>query len=344
MFRRWFQKSKKFLQRRFGPSPAAPAASLSPDAVVWAYRLFLDRDPESQAMVADKLARNKDTRQLRQEFLQADEYRQNNTSVSIPSLTGFEPPQSIEEIHDPAELHALLSHIQAAWHHLGETEPHWSVLSSEEFKQANIDNTLQNFYESGQHDVLRLIKTLERNGIDPSAIKTCLEYGCGLGRVTCWLARTFESVDAFDISRPHLHGAQDYLSSQGVENVALHQINAIADIENLPQADLVYSVIVLQHNPPPIIAIIVRQFMRSLNPGGVAYFQLPTYRLGYQFSLQQYLASDANRREIEMHCLPQSQVFEIARQESCTVLEVLEDAWTGSRYKEVSNTFLVQKK
>ena len=44
-----------------------------------------------------------------------------------------------------------------------------------------------------------------------------------------------------------------------------------------------------------------------------------------------------------MHLLPQHQVFEAIRQEGGRLLEVIEDALTGSRYKEMSNTFLVQK-
>jgi len=100
---------------------------------------------------------------------------------------------------------------------------------------------------------------------------------------------------------------------------------------------------VLQHNPPPIIRFIIQQFIQALNPKGVALFQVPTYRLGYEFSQQKYLSREAKRREMEMHLLPQHQVFEAIGQEGGRLLEVIEDALTGSRYKEMSNTFLVQK-
>jgi hypothetical protein len=46
---------------------------------------------------------------------------------------------------------------------------------------------------------------------------------------------------------------------------------------------------------------------------------------------------------MEMHLLPQSQVFEAIGQEGGRLIEVIEDGLTGSRYKEMSNTFLVQK-
>jgi hypothetical protein len=76
----------------------------------------------------------------------------------------------------------------------------------------------------------------------------------------------------------------------------------------------------------------------------VAYFQVPTYRLGYEFTRERYLRTDATRHEMmEMHVLPQSEIFAIAADENCRVLEVLEDGWAGYRHQEVSNTFVIRK-
>ena len=113
---------------------------------------------------------------------------------------------------------------------------------------------------------------------------------------------------------------------------------------NLEQADLVYSVIVLQHNPPPVIHMLVRAFLKALNPGGVAYFQVPTYRVGYRFSPGEYLENEGKTHAMmEMHVLPQRIIFQTACEESCELVEVLEDDWTGLRLGEVSNTFMIRK-
>jgi len=104
--------------------------------------------------------------------------------------------------------------------------------------------------------------------------------------------------------------------------------------------DLIYSVIVLQHNPPPIIHRVIVQFMRALNPGGIAFFQLPTYKEGYRFLLEEYLGKESMQEEMEMHALPQNAVFEIVREENGKLLEVVEDFSTSWG---LSNTFLVQK-
>jgi 2-polyprenyl-3-methyl-5-hydroxy-6-metoxy-1,4-benzoquinol methylase len=121
----------------------------------------------------------------------------------------------IERVSD---LQELFSHIQNAWEHLGETEPYWSVLSLEKFKSSEIKVTRSEFYNSGLDNVTTFFKTLERNGIDHTSFETCLEYGCGLGRVTCWLAKRFEKVIGYDISRVHLRLAQQYLDEIGIQN------------------------------------------------------------------------------------------------------------------------------
>ena len=314
---------------------------VSSEAVIWSYRLFLDREPESPLAITDKLKRLANTQDMRREFVSSEEFKQKNPGFHSLSLVGKEPPMFIERVSD---LDKLFFHIQNVWEHLGETEPHWSVLVWEQFKSLNIKETRSEFYNSGLDNVATFFKTLERNGIDHTSLKTCLEYGCGLGRVTCWLAKKFESVIGYDISRSHLRLAKQYLDEIGVQNVTLQHLSKPHDIGNFPKVDVVYSVIVLQHNPPPIIRLIIQELMRALNSGGVAFFQVPTYRSEYKFSLQEYLAGEATRGEMEMHVLPQYEIFDIVSQEQGKLVEVLEDGWTGLRYGERSNTFVIQKK
>ena len=82
------------------------------------------------------------------------------------------------------------------------------------------------------------------------------------------------------------------------------------------------------------------EFMKALNSGGVAFFQVPTYKDGYRFHLKKYLRKESSQDAMEMHVLPQDAIFEIVRKENGKILEVLEDFNTSWG---LSNTFLVQK-
>src|SRR4030081_2817702 len=51
---------------------------LTRDHVVWAYRLLLDRDPESEDVIASKLAGSRDTSDLRRHLMTSAEFQDKN--------------------------------------------------------------------------------------------------------------------------------------------------------------------------------------------------------------------------------------------------------------------------
>jgi len=248
------------------------------------------------------------------------------------------------EIEEVSEIDSIFSHVQETWNHLGNTDPYWSVLTQEKFKQNSEKEIPDQFYLSGRDDVAILVNSLERNGIDYRRLKTCLEIGCGTGRVTRWLADYFDQVFGCDISQSHLNLASRYLDQTGTTNVSFRHIKTPKEFCNLPTVDIVYSIMVLQHNPPPLMVMIIREMLKSLLPGGIAFFQVPTYRLGYKFSLDKYLLDNDAKLELEMHILPQYKIFEIAAKENGDIIEVLEDGYVGLAYGARSNIFIIRKK
>ncbi len=315
-----------------------------PEAVFWAYRLILGREPSEEEVQAH--LGHAQLSELRQAFLGSPEFRQRERYLCGPSLTGFEPALPIEDTVDDGTLEKLLELTQASWERLGEQEPHWSVLSAERFKQANLDEHRGQFYDSGQHSAEQFLNSLRRNGCLPERLsdQRIIEYGCGVGRVTHALAQRFGEVYAYDISAPHLELARQLAASLGLDNIRFARVKRPRDILQLPQADAVYTTIVLQHNPPPVIRFILEALLNALAPGGVACFQLLTYQQGYAFSAEAYLRAAAGRESgVEMHVLPQKRVFELIAQSGCRVLETLDDALANYRGGDLSNTFLVQK-
>lgn len=323
-------------------TPKQPS-SMAPDLIATAIRILLDREPRDTNEIDDNVKHCTDLRSLRNKIIRSAEFKQQNPTLLWLNFSADEPSMNIQLDTTEVERQSLLHHIQSSWEHLGATEPHWSVLTSDKFKQEHIANNEDAFYQTGKPNVESLWQSLLRNGIDPTALKTCLEYGCGLGRVTRWLAERFDQVYGYDISRAHLAGAGDYLRRKEFKNVVLRHVATPSDVALLEKTDLVYSVIVLQHNPPPIIAMIVRGLLMSLNPGGIAYFQVPTYQRGYYFSCTGYLTDFSGKKDMEMHVLPQAEVFNIADQADAQVLEVFEDNWTGIVNGGRSNTFIIRK-
>lgn len=312
------------------------------EAARWAYRLLLVREPDSAASLDFLASSARSTRDLRDRILQSQEFRSQSGLPVQFSMTGDEPPQEVQVNVGPEARERLFRRVQETWHALGEEQPHWSVVTAEEFRPGRIGESLESFYASGEANVATLMRTLARNGIDASRLRRCMDFGCGVGRLTVALAKRFAEVVAVDVSASHLAVARESLSRFGIANASLHRLEAIADVAGLPAVDLVYSVIVLQHNPPPVMHALFEGLLARVAPGGAAVIQVPTYLpVGYRFDLAEYEKGDG--REMEMHPLPQREVFALARAAGMEVLEVLEDAWTGFGSGSRSNTFVMRR-
>jgi SAM-dependent methyltransferase len=281
--------------------------------------------------------------QLLQAMITSKEYLSklnNRTRGSVP--VNVCRKLDVESHCSAVELEKMMAHIRRNWSMLGDEEPYWSVLALENFKKRNMGKDLESFYATGQMDVSNLKLFYERNSILTSRPLRCLEYGCGVGRVTRWLAEAFDEVVAYDISPKHLRIAREYLHRKEIKNVAFKPVTSLEDLNHLETADLIYTVIVLQHNPPPIIQWVLKSLLNALKKGGAALFQLPTFQANYQFRVCDYLKKLENNGGMEMHILPQNEVFRVVEEAHCRVLEVVSDDWSGEGFD--SHTFFVQKK
>ena len=147
-------------------------------------------------------------------------------------------------------------------------------------------------------------------------------------------------MTGIDISPAHLDGAAARGRQEGVGNVDLTHLADPRDLSTVPGCDLFLSMIVLHHDPPPVSAWMLDQMLAKVNPGGLALFQVPTYRLDYDFSVEAYLATSND--QMEMHVLPQAEVFACLKRHGFEVLEVQEETWAGEP-EFVSQTFFARK-
>jgi SAM-dependent methyltransferase len=248
----------------------------------------------------------------------------------------------IETDTDPDKLASMIRHIEENWTILGSEDPHWSVLTGERFRKEVIGENIEAFYESGLRTLQFFLAAAERANLDISRLRTCFELGCGVGRITVWLAEHFRQVVAADISIPHINLASDAVRERSISNVQFRVLNRIELLRELPPFDAFFSVIVLQHNPPPVIALLLTEILRKLNPGGIAYFQVPTYKFDGQFNAADYLSKIDSAGKMEVHAIPQAKVWEIADACNCRVMDVREDGWVGST-NFISNSILLRK-
>lgn len=315
--------------------------SITPEDVVRAYRMFLGRDPENCEVVQSRVQSGIDSYELGRLFATSHEFL-DRYKMHSPAMSGREPRLSIQESATEQEMSALFRHIHDVWSELGRTRPHWSVLSVEAFDKDSLEGSdVEAFYQTGEYATEVLLETLKRNGVETTHLRTCLEIGCGLGRVTRHLATKFERVSACDISKSHLEAAKRESLASERDNIDYWQLESVGEIASRGRFDVIYSIIVLQHNPPPVILEMIRLICLSLAPGGVALFQVPTYIERYRFDLQEYLAGLGDF--IEMHCVHQASVFRVCEECDCNVLEVLDDSHIGYKNRERSNTFVVQR-
>lgn len=261
---------------------------------------------------------------------------------SVPTLGYFLPRLPIESVVKPEILTRLLDHVTSTWTKLGNEKPHWSVLSADAYLPEKIDNSLGAFYASGEHDAKRVVAALRRHAHSPEMFSRVVEYGCGVGRTSVYLAKEFKSLVSIDISKSHLAHAAGLAKGLNIENIQF-EIATAPTFGMTNSFDLWFSNIVLQHNPPPLIALILSRMMSMLMPGGIAMFQLPTYCSGYSYDVESYLANPTSTGTIEVHCLPQSDVFQIASDAGCVPLEVGEDNGMGPPSRWISNFFIFQK-
>jgi SAM-dependent methyltransferase len=102
-----------------------------------------------------------------------------------------------------------------------------------------------------------------------------IDYGCGIGRVLQYIAERAAFVIGLDICSNFLTRASELIKR---ENVAFFRSDEYSK-ENV--ADLVYSLMVLQHNDKANRIKIISHIFKLLKFGGVAIISFPRYESNY---------------------------------------------------------------
>ncbi len=304
------------------------------------------RTPENEAVVREIYRNHKTMLSLRNFFFQSAEFsRIFGSSVSSRGLAmpSTAPPITVEVSASAEQIHRMITVVRRFWLREGGEAPSWPGVPREKIDKADGDTVWQKLDSVARDDSFLVAGTLKRVGVDIDYLRTAVEFGCGGGRTTLQLARLFPQVLGVDFSTPHLAYARSEAVRRGMPHIKwlkAHPENAMP----ASSFDFWFSRRTLQHNPPPVIKIILQECFNRLSRNGVAIFQVPTYFHSYAFDVESYLSRAAGK-SIEYHLLAQDIVFKIAKDANVDVLEVREDQVGGAELGPGwrSNIFCLQK-
>ena len=132
--------------------------------------------------------------------------------------------------------------------------------------------TEESYRESGRHDYIQFIQNDKyMNCQRCKPYRNVLEFGCGNGRMTEFIAEEYKGVFAVDISDEMLSQAKKKLSA--FTNIAYIQTDGAFLPDNL-KIDFIFSYAVLQHMTKDIIEEVFNQFHKVLKQKGIMKIQL----------------------------------------------------------------------
>jgi len=187
-----------------------------------------------------------------------------------------------------------LADLRRDWDALGRIDPMWAVLTHPERRGGGWDP--EAFFATGREEIAAVVRELDALG-RPARRGRCLDFGCGVGRLTQALAEHFERCDGVDIAPSMLEAARRF--NRHGDRVTYH-LNDADDLSLFESAsfDFVYSNIVLQHVGPQAAKAYVREFVRLLSPSGLALFQLPSENIRAELREKHRLPEGAFRARI----------------------------------------------
>jgi SAM-dependent methyltransferase len=227
------------------------------------------------------------------------------------------------------------------WEAFGKTDPLFGILSDPAKHGGRWD--VEEFFESGAAHVGNLFDVLASVDVEAGG-GTCLDFGCGVGRLTAPLSERFDRTVGVDVAPSMIQRAREFhRARRNCEFV----VNRAADLQQFPAGtfDFVHSCLVLQHIAPDISLGYVREFLRIAKPGGLVVFQLPAERRSESaIAAATALPDDGYVARIVVHDPPAMVVVSEPVPVSLTITNASTAVWrhdlTAGRFLTIANHWL----
>ena len=228
-----------------------------------------------------------------------------------------------------------LGSLNRDWDDLATLDPLWAILSHKDRKFGKWE--LNEFFSTGKDEIEKIMKTTEELGY-PTGGDVALDFGCGVGRLTRFLAKNFRQCYGVDISEIMIAKAREFNSS--IQNCKFIPYTG-EDLQMFKDdcLDFIYTSLVLQHLPDKkMIKSYISEFIRTLKKGGLLVFQLPhsfpikhkavhVKRLVYVLlnSLgfnKKFIFKKLNLTSMRLNFIPENEVIEFLESKGATVLKI----------------------
>jgi len=246
----------------------------------------------------------------------------------------------------------LIPDNKSTWEQMGELDPLWAILSDPSKKFGKWD--VEEFLRTGVEEIARLMERCAALGL-PRRKECALDFGCGVGRLTQPLAEHFQRAIGLDISEAMVRRARELNRHGDRCEYIIHGSSALPFADD--SFDLIYTRIVLQHIPSALIPKYVREFVRTLRPGGLIVMQIPSHIPWMNRVQPKTLAYDLLRRfgvsdrmlferlrlhPIRMNFVPEQEVVSVVASAGGKVVQVEMDKSAGSSGAQ-SRVYVVTK-
>lgn len=231
-----------------------------------------------------------------------------------------------------------LEQLQKQWNISQESKALAAVLT----RHGDLD--VPAFFGSGVAEVEDVLRVLDEHGLDWRSWRSVLDFGCGPGRLSQAFAAHFDEVTGVDVAPSMIELARSYATASGSR--CQFAVNAKPDLSMFSGSkfDVVYSSLVLQHMPPDLSRSYMAEFMRVVQPGGVAVFQLPSRPARTPTGLMlTFLPITLIRlfRKSDMYAIPIDKVTAVITAAGGELLDVRDDQSAGPNW--LSHTYFARR-